>query len=208
MARHERDKVDTTLILSTTRVPQPSKRSLGRDYPTEAAPKNTKTDGKESNPTKGKQKQLTINTLLQKDAKRVPEGEACNPDGTLKEADEIDWVYSPSDETPSLTVPKRGRNYDDESSNEKNDMRSSKRARTDDTSIYFISHVLDPTHKLFYVEMAWEHEYVASAMTRLREIYMSYYTRYKASNQHTAESSAKSSQPAEKSTKMAQFEVD
>jgi hypothetical protein len=29
-----------------------------------------------------------------------PEGEACNPDGTLKDADKMEWLNSPSDLAP------------------------------------------------------------------------------------------------------------
>jgi hypothetical protein len=41
------------------------------------------------------------------DDKRNFEGEACNADGTLKEAKEIQWLYSPSDESPSALPAKR-----------------------------------------------------------------------------------------------------
>jgi hypothetical protein len=34
--------------------------------------------------------------LFLKDASK-PEGEACNPDGTLKDADKMEWLNSPSD---------------------------------------------------------------------------------------------------------------
>ena len=30
-----------------------------------------------------------------------PEGEACNPDGTLKDADKMEWLNSPSDVGPA-----------------------------------------------------------------------------------------------------------
>ena len=30
-----------------------------------------------------------------------PEGEACNPDGTLKDADKMEWLNSPSDSAPA-----------------------------------------------------------------------------------------------------------
>ena len=42
---------------------------------------------------------LHINTVL-------PEGEAVNPDGTLKDAADMDWVFSPSDENPSIATEK------------------------------------------------------------------------------------------------------
>jgi hypothetical protein len=65
--------------------------------------------------------------------------------------------------------------------------------KTDDTSIYFISHgkdsaiiltkqlilfvlVLDPTRKLSYVKVAWEAEWVNRNMDRLRKIVR--YSRY------------------------------
>jgi len=37
--------------------------------------------------------------LFLKDASK-PEGEACNPDGTLKDADKMEWLNSPSDLVP------------------------------------------------------------------------------------------------------------
>jgi hypothetical protein len=43
--------------------------------------------------------ELTINTSFLKDASK-PEGEACNPDGTLKDADKMEWLNSPSDLAP------------------------------------------------------------------------------------------------------------
>lgn len=49
---------------------------------------------------------------VQQDATK-PIGEACNADGTLKEAREINWLDSPSDETPpSLPFSKRVRSED------------------------------------------------------------------------------------------------
>ncbi|KIL54112.1 hypothetical protein M378DRAFT_182656 [Amanita muscaria Koide BX008] len=53
--------------------------------------------------------------------------------------------------------------------------------KTDDTSIYFISHVLDPTRKLSYIEAAWDPEFVESSMKRLKAIYLRYHTSYYAS---------------------------
>jgi hypothetical protein len=38
--------------------------------------------------------------LFLKDASK-PEGDACNPDGTLKDADKMEWLNSPSDEAPA-----------------------------------------------------------------------------------------------------------
>jgi len=37
-----------------------------------------------------------INTLFLKDMSK-PEGEACNPDGMLKDAEQIEWLNSPLD---------------------------------------------------------------------------------------------------------------
>ena len=45
-------------------------------------------------------KELRINTLFLKDASK-PEGEACNPDGTLKDANKMDWLNSPLDLAPA-----------------------------------------------------------------------------------------------------------
>ncbi|KAF8621458.1 hypothetical protein AX15_007781, partial [Amanita polypyramis BW_CC] len=42
--------------------------------------------------------------------------------------------------------------------------------KADDTSMYFISHVLDPTRKLTYVEVAWEYECIESNMWHLQKI--------------------------------------
>ena len=43
--------------------------------------------------------ELTITMAFLKDASK-PEGEACSPDGTLKDADMIEWLNSPSDLVP------------------------------------------------------------------------------------------------------------
>ena len=43
--------------------------------------------------------ELTIDTHVQKDITK-PDGEACNDDGTLKDASLMNWVNSPLDETP------------------------------------------------------------------------------------------------------------
>ena len=40
-----------------------------------------------------------INTLFLKDASK-PEGEACNPDGMLKDADKMEWLNSLLDLAP------------------------------------------------------------------------------------------------------------
>ena len=44
-------------------------------------------------------KELTITTAFLKDASK-PKGEACNPDGTLKDADKVEWLNSPLDLVP------------------------------------------------------------------------------------------------------------
>jgi hypothetical protein len=49
--------------------------------------------------------ELTIDTVFEKDGPKLV-GEAVNPDGTLKDASEMRWVNSPSDETPP--PPERG----------------------------------------------------------------------------------------------------
>lgn len=43
--------------------------------------------------------QIDSDTRVQQDTTK-PIGEACNADGTLKHASEIDWLNSPSDEIP------------------------------------------------------------------------------------------------------------
>ena len=43
---------------------------------------------------------LRINTRVQKDATK-PEGDAVNPDGTLQDTDQMDWLNSPTDAVPS-----------------------------------------------------------------------------------------------------------
>ena len=48
--------------------------------------------------------ELTIDTQVQKDLTK-PDGKACNVDGTLKDASEIQFLHSPSDVAPgSLDV--------------------------------------------------------------------------------------------------------
>ncbi|KIL55348.1 hypothetical protein M378DRAFT_46105, partial [Amanita muscaria Koide BX008] len=46
--------------------------------------------------------------------------------------------------------------------------------KSDDTSIYFISHVLDPTRKLMYLRVAWEEEWVEKGMDRMRKLVCRY----------------------------------
>ncbi|KAH9977017.1 hypothetical protein BGW80DRAFT_1456384 [Lactifluus volemus] len=61
--------------------------------------------------------ELTLNTVLQKDMSRL-EGEAVNDDGTLKDADEITWLHSPSDETPLPPAKQTFGTFDGESSDD------------------------------------------------------------------------------------------
>ena len=74
--------------------------------------------------------------MFLKDASK-PEGEACNPDGTLKDADKIEWLNSPSDEAapaaPAAPLPSENPSkhavhvYDDV--DESDDKRVTKRRR-------------------------------------------------------------------------------
>ena len=54
--------------------------------------------------------ELEIDTRVQCDATK-PVGEACNGDGTLKDASEMNWLNSPSDEMPP-PFSKRARSLD------------------------------------------------------------------------------------------------
>ena len=56
---------------------------------------------------------LSITTSGLKDASK-PDGEACNDDGTLKEASEMDWPDSPTDLAAPATLKRRAHS-DDES---------------------------------------------------------------------------------------------
>lgn len=53
---------------------------------------------------------------------------------------------------------------------------------TNDTSMYFISHVLDPTRKRRYLDVAWEPEWIERGMKRLRAIFLKYQELYHALN--------------------------
>jgi hypothetical protein len=61
-------------------------------------------------------KQEQVSTVDKSDSNK-PVGEAVRSDGTLKEASEIEWLYSPSDETtplPDLMAPlAKWRRFDD-----------------------------------------------------------------------------------------------
>ena len=59
--------------------------------------------------------ELTIDTLYLKDTSK-PEGEACNLDGTLKDASQIEWVNSPSD-----VVPPSFKNHDEHTLDDKSE---------------------------------------------------------------------------------------
>jgi len=61
-------------------------------------------------------KELTIDTVLSKDTSK-PDGEACNPDGTLKDAEEITWLHSPSDPVPPPFENHNKHRLDDEPNN-------------------------------------------------------------------------------------------
>ena len=61
----------------------------------------------------------TAVTRVQQDTTK-PFGEACNADGTLKDATEISWLNSPSDETrPTPSFSKRARSVDAEQGSSK-----------------------------------------------------------------------------------------
>jgi hypothetical protein len=45
--------------------------------------------------------------------------EACNPDGTLKDAEQIEWLYSPSDSPPPPFENHNKHALDDESNNDR-----------------------------------------------------------------------------------------
>ena len=121
--RHEQDKVDTSLILSkgtSQHVPQPSTCAQGLDYiTTRLAPKTAKS--KQSTIIYKKKKVNSLNCNItestfdrsssesqshQKDITK-PDGEACNTNGTLRDASEMVWLYSPSADSPSFSFSKR-----------------------------------------------------------------------------------------------------
>ncbi|PPR02389.1 hypothetical protein CVT24_002051 [Panaeolus cyanescens] len=52
--------------------------------------------------------------------------------------------------------------------------------KTDESSIYFIAHVLDPVIKLRYVKSAWESDYVEAGMEKMKEQFLKYKRRYDA----------------------------
>ncbi|KAF8622966.1 hypothetical protein AX15_006605, partial [Amanita polypyramis BW_CC] len=62
--------------------------------------------------------------------------------------------------------------------------------KTDDTSIYFISHMLDPTCKLTYINIAWDDNYIEMNMECLRKINLKYQMAYHKSRQPIEGSSA------------------
>ena len=53
---------------------------------------------------------LKIDTEVLHDATK-PIGDACNADGTLKDASEIDWLHSPSDENSSFSKRTRSEEF-------------------------------------------------------------------------------------------------
>ncbi|TFK37180.1 hypothetical protein BDQ12DRAFT_667133 [Crucibulum laeve] len=50
----------------------------------------------------------------------------------------------------------------------------------DDTSIYFISHVLDPVYKDRYFRAAWDEDYVDKGMEKMKKIFLQYREDYDA----------------------------
>ena len=55
--------------------------------------------------------------MFSKDTSK-PDGEACNPDGTLKDAEQIKWLNSPSDSPPPFENHNKHA-LDDESDNDR-----------------------------------------------------------------------------------------
>jgi hypothetical protein len=59
-----------------------------------------------------------------------PDGDACNADGTLKEAEEIDgWAHSPSDNQPTLQSKRPANDTDTELESEVDNPRPLKKAK-------------------------------------------------------------------------------
>ncbi|KAM6494942.1 hypothetical protein JOM56_009565 [Amanita muscaria] len=102
MSRREHDQVDLSLIVAEPRVLRPSKRAQGLDYPESSAVKNQQQAPRKAKdaPTGDGTKHNTAAPNAQNKKSPRLEGEAVNPDGTLKDAEEITWVHLPSDPTP------------------------------------------------------------------------------------------------------------
>ena len=62
----------------------------------------------------------------------MPEGDACRPDGTLKDASEMEWLHSPSDLNPpesresSIGLKRKLANDEGDSSDENGDLPKTK----------------------------------------------------------------------------------
>jgi len=89
--------------------------------------------------------ELIINTSFLKDASK-PEGEACNPDGSLKDADTMEWLNSPSDLAPATSFENHDKDVphvlDDETDTEhvKKRRRVSQSSNPIDIITYIIIH--------------------------------------------------------------------
>lgn len=134
MARGEHDRPDPSLIVEGSRRVQPSKRIQGHDYPitpleelrskgTQYSPcathvcsestliGNTTTGGKNPSGSNRNFPEVTLSGYQQENTyiTDTPKGDtlrgdALREDGTLKDASEIEWLHSPSDEH-KLSVP-------------------------------------------------------------------------------------------------------
>ena len=82
-----------------------------------------------------------INTQVQKDPMK-PDGDAVNPDGILKGADEINWLNSPTDVVPSC-LAKQHRQLDDASVGDDN-----LRPMTQQEQVFCLRYQNDETHHL------------------------------------------------------------
>jgi len=71
--------------------------------------------------------ELTLDTHFQKDEGK-PDGEACNVDGTLKDATDMEWLNSPSQLLPSPPL-KRLLDYDSDLDSDHEDQRINKKAQ-------------------------------------------------------------------------------
>ena len=119
MARGEHDRPDPSLIVQGSRRPHPSKRIQGDDYPiTPLEELCVRSKGMYSlcattctfrNLSLGNPSSLGTNisedTLNSSSSKHEtyhidiskPDGDACREDGTLKDASEMEWLNSPTD---------------------------------------------------------------------------------------------------------------
>lgn len=123
MAKGEHDKVDERLIIHGPRRSKPSEKAIGKAYPkTVMAGSPSSITMTNEQPVLRKCKllyqentneipnthlaSLKINTESRPPASlENPLGDAVNPDGSLKDARDIKWFHSPSDETVPLAVP-------------------------------------------------------------------------------------------------------